>query len=66
MIKYESISFDKIKKQAFDPLQSDGKVLLLQDLLKRYKELKQIDNLRDEDFEFVKNANSGEIKMIVN
>lgn len=66
MIRYESISLDVIKKFAFDAHSSEGRVLVLQDLLKRYRDLKKDDRLKDENFEFLQNPNSGEIKMLVN
>lgn len=66
MIRYLPINLDEIKKQAFDAKSSKGKVLLLQDLLKRMHSIKRLDKLKDENFEFVQNPISGEIKMLVN
>lgn len=63
MIKYENIPLKTIKKMAFHVDTNGGKALLLQDILIRMKAIKKEEGLIDNNFVFLQNAKTGEIKM---
>lgn len=63
MIRFVNISLHDVQLIAFDRDTHNGKAILLQDLLRRMKQLKNEDKLSDDNFIFLQNTSTGEIRM---
>lgn len=67
MTRYEHVTLEEVKSLAFSSNTNNRKAILLQDLLIRMKDIKKDEDLLDNDFVFLQNSRTREIKMeIVN
>lgn len=63
MIRYKQIQFEEVQAIAFDSKTLDAQALLLQDILKRVKLIKQNENVSEDRIIFLENTKTGEIRM---